>query len=419
MENLSTADDAVTFRWKALRVVWAIAAMVLFAATWKLWTPQTVFPQVPFLNGLQIHDWVAWILFGAIFVLLIGTIFDRIWSVSMLAFLFILTLLILEDQHRLQPWAYQFGLVAVAFVLMKRPVFLQFARLLAISIYIYSALGKFDFQFTHSVGQEFLSEVCRALQVDLFQLSLESRWFLAGLFPLGEFAIGGFLLVAVFQTKGWQLKLATVLTGLFHFGLLLILGPWGLNHQPAVLIWNLFFIAQTFILFWPSIVASQNDSTDSKRTHSKTFQWRSSLGYIFAVLAIGFPAGESLGFVDHWPAWGLYSPRNSRATLELPPWTTPSVVETYCVEGKCNLDRWSLESLGVPNYPQARFQVGVCKSLLAKDKRFELTARVSVERMSDRWTGKREIVLIKGMTELERASRLFYLNCEPSGRFKP
>ncbi len=95
---------------------WAVAGLTLFAATWKLWTPQTEFPQVPlFVWAGSLPLFVDWMAFGV----LLGSLMFATWNPnsrrSWLAFVASLSVLIVLDQHRLQPWAWQLLLMAIVY----------------------------------------------------------------------------------------------------------------------------------------------------------------------------------------------------------------------------------------------------------------------------------------------------------------
>ena len=61
------------------------------------------------------------------------------------------------DQLRLQPWAYQFMLMAVVLALAERNAAFALLRLLIVAFYFHSALTKFDYSFLHTLGQQFLA----------------------------------------------------------------------------------------------------------------------------------------------------------------------------------------------------------------------------------------------------------------------
>lgn len=60
-----------------LRRWWAVGGLALFGATWKLWTPQTEFPQIPLFGwGGSLPPFVDWLAFG----LLLGSLAFAVWN---------------------------------------------------------------------------------------------------------------------------------------------------------------------------------------------------------------------------------------------------------------------------------------------------------------------------------------------------
>ena len=96
----------------------AVGVLALVAATWKLWTPQAVFPQVPLIRAAC--DWPGWLDWGCLAVLVASSltmlfVARRGWlgRGSCLGLAVSLSGFFVLDQHRLQPWAWQFFLLAV------------------------------------------------------------------------------------------------------------------------------------------------------------------------------------------------------------------------------------------------------------------------------------------------------------------
>ena len=135
----------------------SLAALVLIAATWPLWTPQTVFPRVPFVGSLR--GVPGWLEGAALIVACCGLVLAfvagssrRIGRWSLVAFAAALVFLrwpINIDCSRglisfcCWPWSWP-GLPASEAI--------AWARLLAASIYFYSALSKLDWTFLESGG---------------------------------------------------------------------------------------------------------------------------------------------------------------------------------------------------------------------------------------------------------------------------
>ena len=69
------------------------------------------------------------------------------------------------NQHRLQPWFLQLILFA-ALKLVNSERFVRNARLLLVSVYVFSAISKFDYVFVHTLGQQFTDATLASMETD-------------------------------------------------------------------------------------------------------------------------------------------------------------------------------------------------------------------------------------------------------------
>ncbi|MFK7765999.1 MAG: MauE/DoxX family redox-associated membrane protein [Mariniblastus sp.] len=370
--------------------VWAAFGLLLFAASWKLWTPQTEFPQIPFFEFLiqisGIVDWIA--LIGVVISLAICAIGkSNLISISQIAFAVSISILILLNQHRLQPWAYQFVVFAMILATMRARPALFWLRLIVISIYIYSAISKFDYQFVHTTGRKFLWSMSGLIGQDSSSWSDSLQNWITLSFPLVELLVG---LALAFQKTRKLGIVAAVMTHALLLATLIRLG-----HSPGVLAWNLYFIAQAVLLFGWHHVPRVNDI----QQNPKPIKF---IGVATALFVLLFPMTRPLGICDHWIAWEVYAPRCSRASFlsfdDSEPWS--------------NLLNWSEATTGVPVYPQARFQLAVC---LATKRRYELANRyaIDVAEPSNFWTGQRESVTMTRDDQITMFTDRYWLNLEP------
>jgi hypothetical protein len=428
--------------------LWAVSGLLLVAATWRLWIPPmeqvpTDFPRVPLLGS--VCGWPLWLgWFGVVglvssLVAALVPLLPRFAAGSARgrlvergsAWLFVASacLLFLFDQHRLQPWAYHFTLIAVVFATCGAERGSRLLRLLTISIYAYSALGKFDYQFLHGMGPHLLQAATRIVGLDAMRWPPGVRVSIAALMPTAELAIAFGLLLPRWRRAGVSLAVGQ------HLALLVVLGPWGLGHEPGVLLWNVFFIAQAISLFWvaanlpaplPHAIPDSGDLLPGGvEKGSARAAGAELLATFLVVLAVAWPTLETFGLCDHWLAWGLYSPRNSRTNLfvredawrrlpaELRALSTPA--DPFGDWHQIDIDGWSLHELHAPNYPQARFQLGIAIGLAERfDWQDEI--RVDMAGMADRWTGVRQRVSCRGRAELRQAARRFWINAFPVRR---
>jgi hypothetical protein len=411
----------------------AISCLALIAVTWRLWTPQTVFPQVPMFAWLcQAPAWldwfsISWLLAGVVGLAISPSIAARqgryLESYSLTSILLSLLMLVSLDQHRLQPWAYELGIMCIVWRGFRAPAKrIQWMQWILISIYFYSSFGKLDFEFLHTVGQQMLSALLGLLGLEATQLPASLRLMLATTFPLFELAIAGGLLFP--RTR----RIAGTLAIAMHLGLIATLGPLGLNHRPGVLVWNIQVAIQVYWLFVvkrelqpaaADAALSDNDSSTGEGL-SKAFQ---VLTQLLLTLVLVLPLSERLGIWDHWASWALYAPHSSRIRVEIAPSAAhrlpPSLRNLLREESDSEhelllwtpvpIEMWSLQTLDCPIYPQARFQLGVAE-FLAHTIGESAPLRATLLGTASRFTGQREQIVLEGLPDISAAGSRFSLN---------
>ena len=435
-------DSDSDVSWFALQKFWSLFAIALFVVTSGLWVPQTLFPQVALIelfNGFPSE--IAYGAMAVVFIALLSILVGKFacdstprsmkirflsWGILVDA----IVLLWLTDQHRIQPWAVHLVVGALVFITCQPQRGVALLRMLAISIYIYSALGKFDYQFMHSVGPQLLTGLAGLIGVDMktWDSTLVSK--LSLLLPLGELLIG--IMLCHRRTR----KLAVLSATIMHICLAVLFSPLGLNHEWGVVVWNVFFIFQNDMLFGTTLLAgvskcrSKSEPTAtgaevelSEHTVDKPVkpqaQW---IGQLILTAVLVVPALEPFAVVDHWPSWGLYSPHNSRVIVRvnLSAGTKTDEIEEFFQSQSgdapfrvLDLSRWSLETLGVPIYPQQRYQLGVA---LAVAQKYNLGRAIEVDllSMSARLNGSRQRETLRGVEAIKMACQRYRLNAVPA-----
>jgi hypothetical protein len=317
--------------------------------------------------------------------------------------------MILVDQQRLQPWAYQFILLALVLALAEPRGGLALLRLLVVSFYFHSALTKLDYAFLHTLGQQFLNALAGTIGLSTEDWSASARLAGAAVFPVGEMLVAVGLLFAPTRTIGLAGAIA------LHVLLLVILGPLGLDHKPGVMVWNVYFIVQDLLLFWPARLPKA--AADALEAPAAEASWSACALVVAAIL---LPFLEPFGWFDLWPSWGLYAASAERVVLEVhrrerDGW--PEELRGYLEVSadprdpwmRVRLDRWSLDMLGAPIYPQSRVQLGLAAGVTG---RFGLGHRARVVRFDQaaRFTGKRHYTVFRGLAQLESAGDEYFFN---------
>ncbi|PAY19578.1 hypothetical protein CKO51_10345 [Rhodopirellula sp. SM50] len=391
--------------------VWAIGLAVLILVTVPIWIPSwgrdpgyppvawIAVPGAEWLAGAVESLALAVLLFGLAAAVYRGA--DRWcwWGVAAA-----LAVLIVLDQHRLQPWAYQSLLYAVLLAGMSWREGRCWVIAIAISIYFYSASGKFDYQFVHTVGHQMV----QTLASPIGGVADATATKFAFALPAGELAIA--IALAFPRTR----RIGGVCAIAMHVTLIGLLGPWSLSHSLGVLAWNGLLAIQAALLFVVPSRPMEGTARQIPLPTRHSLRWPIRLVVAAALL---LPLTERSGYWDHWTSWALYSPHNSRAEIQIHQSAIdrmPNDVAAFLDDSDgdrwsdLDIGQWSLEQRWVPVYPQARYQLDLAIRL-AERHDLDRAIRVKLKRVSDRWTGERQETFLIGASELKREAGRYWL----------
>ncbi len=416
-------DSSLSWRLLWMRYFVTGAMIALLIATWPLWAAQSVFPQIPFTGSATAMPlwcdsailWLAVILFT---LALFSPPQSRYWMWPMFAGAMLISISVLLNQHRFQPWAYQLSLAAIALSLCKDRAALSLLRILAISIYLHSALSKLDASFLTTFGPGLIDELLSVFGINATEWSPRTRGVVAALLPLGELAVA----IGLMFRRTRQLAVCGALV--MHGLLLLTLGPLGMDHEPGVLLWNVYFLLQTFVLFrqkQESVVES-NTKHDAEPAVPPLDE-KTKMTAIMMAFVILLPFLEPWGWFDTWPSWAVYATRPERVRVFMRPKSVSKMPDSlqphisqpdwhdWC---RVKLDRWSLDVLKAPIYPQSRFQVAVALALSLQKPIGENDIRIVIERSANRWTGQRGSAIdLVGTAAIAEFAQQYRLNIKP------
>ena len=305
--------------------------------------------------------------------------------------------LILTDVNRLQPWVWHSILLMIWSLFVPAPNYRwgQGLIYLTASIYIGSALSKTDHSFLQSYGQQLLGTLLEAIGISTRWWSPVTKLTLAASLPLGEFITG--LLLLMPKTRRWGLYLSLGM----HVGFIVVVGPWGLGHSYSVLLWNVYFLIQNWLLL-------KDDAFDKTRLAlcqgfnglcacRNCYEFltcatageplRQSRGRIdilalavcwsercFWCLIFSLPIFRFYGYVDHWLGWAVYATDieqvsfyvhqsvEHRLPTELRGFIEPSQFQDEW--RVVRFDQWCVSSCRVPLYPQDRVRIELAKWLI-------------------------------------------------------
>jgi hypothetical protein len=357
-----TADDAaIEPAGTLLRRFTSLATLVMLGLSWPLWIDGGAIPRVPFVRGVigaALLPVLPWGLFIALLVSVALTALGRVWRGWFALSACLLVALIVRDQHRFQPWAYQYLATCLLLAALPQGMRLRYARWWFVAIYLHSGLSKLDGAFCAELGPVFLKTLLTPLGVDPLSWPAPVRNLAVLAMPLGEILVAGMLL----WPRGWQAGRIGAL--ILHGGVLTILGPWGLGHSTILLVWNVAMLCEVWVAFGPRLesclVAERG--------------WMSLLVRGLFWAGILLPLGERFGLFDPWPSHALYASHVGRVTVLLEG-EFPEDISRHCQpiespseEGWRRLDvtGWSRIARGTPPYAGRRASLGLAEGLAVR-----------------------------------------------------
>jgi hypothetical protein len=124
-----------------------------------------------------------------------------------------------------------------------------------------------------------------------------------------------------------------------------------------------------------------------------------------------------------WPSWGLYASNSERVVLlvhrrqlDAVPEAMAPFVETPQDAAdpwlRVRLDRWALETLAAPIYPQCRYQLGAAQAIV---EQYVPAHRARVVRfgLANRFTGERPHDVLTGLSQWQAAGDEYWWNAAP------
>ena len=419
-----TSQPSMTLELKAAHhyiIAVAVFGLLLITSTWKLWIPVSTFPQVPLINGMgNFPQWVDYGLLTGILIallLVVASAFkkrnDQVLPAGWLMFVICMTATMLLNQHRIQTWSFQFLVIAILYLtIIPQRRLLAFQAFL-FCVYICSATSKLDISFINEQGIWLVEGLMKSIGLSTKFWSKTTLQTMAFLMPVSELVVATLLLIT--RLGKWRILPAIIM----HILLIFTFSPWGHDQNHSVLLWNIFFIAQVIILF-----GSQTASTSKKVSEAKrVFSRKHLLGKYLLISLMILPAFERLGWFDTWTSWAVYAGHpeevfievNEAAVQKLSPELMKLAQKIHHPQEeyyRLRIDRWSLQEVNAPIYPESRFRVGVAL-YLAKRYHLKDGIRIRFRSTADRFSGERTEIIYQGTKEINQFTNQFSLNSHP------
>lgn len=307
---------------------------MLFAS--KLWFGDSrliptvgVWPEFVQLNTLIQNALSVMLIAG-----LVLSIFQRTSLVGTLLALGAFVFLVLDDINRLQSYYYQYMAMLVALALLSKQAKNKQASVLyfiLIGIYFHSGLTKLNANF---IAYVFPNMLYAFHYFSLEEWQATSWQFMAYSIPLGEMILA--LLLLIPKTRKIGLYTALVL----HLGILYSIGPWGLDWNPIVWVWNFSMMALNVGLY--RVLPDSNLS------------YKNIVAIAAMILFILLPFFNRFGLWNNYLSFSLYSGTTPNRQLHVSQIDLASEIPLFYVENDTFIDLnvWALEDIHTAIYAE-------------------------------------------------------------------
>ncbi len=334
---------------KQITTVFLIIGLVL---SFNLWVRDKQFPMIPCIDGLEnIPYFLNYTLFFFLITLLFIELYKSMKWTLVFAFS-ILFFLLLQDQNRLQPWVYIYILILLPFgfsyflKISERNLILPI-KIIFIAMYFWSGVQKAN---TNFINQEFSQ-----ILANLFKI--QDPLLIKNLLPFGYIIPTIEIFIAVCLTTKKSQHLGVFLAILTHFFILIYVSPIGTNDNYIIYPWNIAMILLVVALFYKcEDTVKLSDIINAKTT---------VLTYFYILLLGMLPMLNFRGNWDDYLSFSLYSQKSKIFYIAISDKYISQLnhrFDDYFLKlddnikgGKViNANKWSMETLNVPIYPEIR-----------------------------------------------------------------
>lgn len=323
---------------------WLVAKII----SSKLWLADRIFPVIPPFDFLHVSQAVH-LIFYVISLACIAAILifpsKRILLFSVIVVELISCSL---DQNRWQSWEYQYIFIILVLLInrKKERVALNSIAFIFISIYFFSGLSKMNVAFSQYLQHQLVSlGIFKVKSSYSYNLLLYHLGYLLGLIEM---------LLGIGLSFKRTMKVAAILLICMHLGILIFLGPFGINYNAIIWPWNVAIILCIYQLF-----INRNSVVLSLRALTTGFN------KIFVLVFGLLPLLNFFGYWDYFLSSSLYSYKppqmyicihNTEYNKALSPFYSTKVNTFMCDSNSTLLSiwSWSMQEMNVPAYPEIR-----------------------------------------------------------------
>jgi hypothetical protein len=333
-----------------ITIIYWITVLSLFLGcllSIQLWAGTHLFPSIPIFDGLTTIP--SSILFYSWCISASVNLFKP-HKALFIGNLFILIVLIAQDQNRLQPWIYIYLLFLIPiclspFITLSDAELLTIFKIILIGLYFWSGLQK--------INDNFINEGFQTILIHCFQIKKEAL--IQTLHPIGylipfiEISISIGFLTATYRNIALVFAILTHLFVIFYL--------WTMKHNLVVIPWNFSMICLDIIVF-------THKQTENSFTNIRN-QFRSFLIPIYLFMVGIMPIFNWNGYFDDYLSFSLYSQKNKLFYIAISDKYLNLLnhqFDDYFVKMGADLsgghlidvNKWAFKELNVPVYPEYR-----------------------------------------------------------------
>lgn len=308
---------------------------------YPLWIGSRFFPFVPiheiFLQlPLIYHDISFWL--SCVFMVLTFVFPKKVFVIIIISLEIFSCIL---DQNRWQPWEYFFIFMMAAFVFVKGRDKLFFNwQIILVGLYFFSGISKCNTAFIHDIWKGLILHNWLGFK----SFTIITPW-MGYVIPTFEMTAAMLLFIPRYS------KLAVVMLCLMHLFILLLLGPYGLNMNNVIWLWNLLMPLLLILLFY------RNPIIPLRIFFSDLFTW-------IVILFIGIlPLLNLFGKWDRFLSFTLYNGATEQmyiCTEDMDALNKMSIYlgkirnEAVPCKFPISVYSWSMKEMNSPVYPEER-----------------------------------------------------------------
>lgn len=343
-------EQQVSLLIRALAFFWCVTKIW----SYKTWVTDRLYPVIPPVDFLKyVPDFMHVFFFGFSVAALLAVLFVKVNRLLLIS-LFLSELLSCSlDTVRWQPWEYMYlCFLLIVIINFRRPKhIIMLGHLFLVSVYFFSGL--------HKLSRGFLSSIwINMVLTDFFGLSMEiilkyKLYFIGLLIPIAEI----FLAVLLFISKSKrEISYLLILT---HIGILIFIGPFGIQYNSVVWPWNLAMISILVIIYAKPV----------EPMHRKILTVN---GY-WIVLWFVLPFLSFFGNWYQYFSFNLYSGKGEQMYIyfsekerELSPYFDPASDKKYGNKPCINLQNWAMKEIRSAPLPENEVHRDIAVSLRRK-----------------------------------------------------